>query len=122
MRNLLFVRAVGAGVVALALVAHVWMFDATSAHGATHVPATTTAASAQAPIAVAGCAAGMAACEVPMPADPLETMLVSGLLAVVLFLGVTRWDLRAAPTDPGPSTDRAPPQRPPGVSSVVLLV
>lgn len=122
MRNLPFVPVVGVGVVALALVAHVWMFDTIRAHAPADVPAAMTAFAPPAALAVSGCAAGMSACEVPMPADPLETVLVSGLVAFVLFLGVTRRDLRATPTGRGSSTDRAPPQRPPGGSSVVLLV
>lgn len=122
MRNLPFVPIVGAGLVALALVAHVWMFDTIDTHASADVPAATTAFAPPAPLAMSGCSAGMSACEVPMPADPLETMLVFGLLAFVLFLGVTRRHLRAAPTGTAPSMDRAPPQRPPGVSSVVLLV
>lgn len=122
MLNLRFVRALGVGVVALALMAHVWMFDTTDAHGPADVPAATTAFAAATPLAVSGCAAGMSACEVPMPADPLVTVFVAGLLAFVLFLDVARRDLGAAPTGVGRSTERAPPQRPPSASSVVLLV
>lgn len=114
--------AVSAGFVALAMVGHVWMFDAHSPHEPVDAPVATTVAAPQAPLSMSECSTGMSACEVPMPTDPLALVLVTGLMAAVLSRGLGVEDDRAAPDGAGMPTDRAPPPRLPRASSVVLLV
>jgi hypothetical protein len=115
------VRAVGAGLAALALVAHLWMLDAPHHHGSTAAEGATVLSAPADGASMSGCPSGMTACRVPMPGDPLTALIVPGLLGL-LFVGTARDEQRSAEVGARVAAERAPPPRPTVPASVVLLL
>lgn len=121
MPNPPFARSLGACVVALALAAHIWMFEAPGAHRASTAHDAASVSAAQTPLSLAGCPTGMSACEVPMPTGPV-VLLALVLVMAAPFVRRGHPDHRAATTRARPSTERSPPLPAAVAASVVLLV
>lgn len=116
-----------AGVVALALVAHLWMLDAhgpaaPGTPGPTQDLTAATVAAPEHPGSLSGCPTGMSACRATVPAHPLAALL--GLAAAVAVLSdvAAGPDGSAAARSALTASERAPPWSLAVPSSVVLRV
>lgn len=120
MPNAPVAKAVAAGVTALALVAHLWMFGAPDHHAGLDAVAATAHSTSTTPLELSACPTGMSACRVPAPTEPLRLLLLP--LVGSVLVGVALLSDRVTPTGVGTAQQRDPPPRPVVPASVVLLV